>query len=877
MRRLPRRVASFLRTLFGQSRLDARLDDELKDYIDHQIAQRVARGESPHDARRRVLAEEGGIELVKEQTRDARTGAVVATLLQDARYGWRTLRRSPGYSIVACLTLALGIGASITMFTVMRSVLWRPLPYAAADTLVVLETTLGGITDSGLSGREAHEILARTRRFAALAIVNGVDAHVEIDGEVERVAAASVSEGFLHALGLMPALGRPFDSRDNTLADNGQVRSVIVSNALWRRRLGGDPNAIGRWITVNNNPRQVIGVLPEHARMFLPASTGVREDTHVWFPTTIDPKDDFRGNGVIGRLADGSDLEAAQRDLDALAATLAAEHPSRYQSPVQFHARDMRDALTAGVSTGLRALGLAVAFVLLISCVNVANLTLARAAARAREIAVRRALGAGRGRLLRQLLTESLMLSALSGAVGVGIAHYAIRALDWLRPTHLPRQADVGMDAAVAIFAMAISLAAGALFGVLPAWRSAARDGVALRAGRADSPAPAARRLQRSLVIAEIALSIVPLVAAGLMLRSFSNLQQTALGFNPGRVVTAWMPVSFRKFESIESRWAVHQDVLQRVRAMPGVEGASAGSPMPFHSLQFTRFYGRFADGSPSARATMQSVLPGYLPITGTRIIAGRDFTDDDVRLKRPVAIIDARIARELWPAGAIGQRLAVSGRPVADLEVIGVTEPVRVTEVRDDGLPHLFVPFHRFAIEMALVIKTSVPAAVLEPAIRKAAAEAGTGRAVFDVWPMQTYVDRSIASTRFMMLVLSGFAIAALVLAAVGLYGTLAYLASQRSREFGVRLALGASRAQILVMVTREGLTLTAAGIAAGLAGAVAAAQALRSLLYGVSPIDFVTLGGVGAIVCVIAIAACVRPAWSAGNTDPASALRAD
>lgn len=874
----PRRVLSCLRTLFGGRRLDREMDLELAAYLDHQIARLVAQGVAPAEARRRVLAEEGGVEPIRETTRAVRAGFGLATLVQDVRYGARSMRRSPGYSLVACLTLALGIGASITMFTVMRSVLWRPLPYAASERLVLLEAALRTAPDAGPSGREVHDILARTRVFSTLAIVNGVDAHVEIDGEVERVAAASVSDGFLHALGVMPALGRPFDARDNSLSDSGQVRSVILSDALWRRRLNASPDAIGRWIIVNNTPRQVVGVLPPDARMFLPASTAVQEDTHVWFPTAIDPEDDYRGSGVIGRLADGVDIERAERELDRLAERFAAERPSLYEgSPVQFHLTGMREALTAGVGAGLRALGLAVAFVLLVSCVNVANLTLARSATRAREIAVRRALGAGRSRLLAQLLTESLLLSAAAGALGLLFAHYGLQLLSWLRPTHLPRQSDVGPDAMVALFSIGVSIAAGVLFGLLPAWRSTAGDAIALRAGRADSPARGPRRLQRALVVAEIALSIIPLVAAGLMLRSFANLQSAPLGFGPDRVITAWMPVSYRKFSELGAKWKVHQDVMDRLRAIPGVEAVSAGSPPPFHSLRFTRFYGRYSDGPPAATATLQTVMPGYLPLVGTRLIAGRDFTSDDVILQRPVVIVDARIARELWPAGAVGQRLAVSGRPVANLEVIGVTEPVRVTSVREDGVPHLFLPYHRFAIEMALVIKTDLDAAVLAPAIRKAAAEAGTGRAVFDVWPLQTYVDRSIADTRFMMLVLAGFAMAALLLAAIGLYGTLSYLTSQRSREFGVRLALGASSRQILRLVAGEGLVLTAIGAVAGLAGAAGAARVLRGLLYGVGPLDPATLAGVTGLVVVLAIAACVKPAWTAATVDPARALRAD
>ncbi|OFW08212.1 MAG: hypothetical protein A3H96_23650 [Acidobacteria bacterium RIFCSPLOWO2_02_FULL_67_36] len=871
-----KRVARMCRTLFRARELDRDLDEELRAYVDDRIAARVAGGASPAEARRLVLAEEGGFESIKEDTRDTRAGFGVATLAQDLRYGWRTLRRSPGYAAVACLVLGLGIGANVAMFTVMRSVLWRPLPYPAPDRLVVLEADVQGVRNAGPSSREVHDLRIRSRALTELAVVNGVDAHVEIHGEIERVAAASVSADLLPALGVRPALGRLFDPRDGSV--NGQVRRVIISDALWRRRLGADPAAVGSWITVNNTPREVIGVLPPDFPVFLPASTGVQEETHVWFPTGIAETSDARGEGVIGRLAGHASLADAQREIDLLAAQFAAERPTVYRDAVRFRLAGMREAVAGNVDAGLRALGLAVAFVLLVSCVNVANLTLARASGRVRELAVRRALGAGRGRIVRQLLTESLLLSVIGGGIGLLLGHWGVQLLEWLRPTHLPRQSEVGMDATIALFSVAISLAAGVLFGIVPAFRFGGADAQALRAGRADSPARGSRRLQRALVVVEIALSIVPLVAAGLMRRSFVNLSRAPLGFNPDRVVTAWMPVSFRQFPDVQARWRLHADVLARVRAVPGVEAASAGSPPPFHQLQFTRRYGRSGEATRAGRATQQTVTPGYFSVMGTKLVAGRDVTADDIVQRRPVVIVDARIARELWPRDAIGQRLAIqSGQRVTDLEVIGVTEPVRVKDIRDAGLPTLFVPYHLFAIEMALVIETDLPATALEPVLRTIVQEAGTGRAVFDVWPLAVYVERSMADTRFIMLVLTAFAVVSLLLAGIGLYGTLTYLTMRRSREFGVRLALGASGWQILALVAREGLVLTAVGTVAGMLGALAAARAIRGLLYGVDAIDAGTLVSVAALVGVLSIASCLKPAWAAGRTDPTTALRAE
>ena len=796
-------------------------------------------------------------------------------MLSDIRYTIRAWAKHPGFAVVALLTLAVGIGANIAMFTVLQSVLWRPLPYPDPDRLVVLEADVQGIRNAGASNRELDELRARSRTLAELAVAVGVDAHVEIDGEVERVAAGSVTGNLLRTLGVRPALGRLLDERDEAV--KGPARSIVISHALWRQRLGEDPAAIGRQILVNNAPREVVGVLPADFQIFLPASTGVQETAHVWFATGLDRGSDSRGAGVIGRLGPHSTVEEAQHELDRLAAQFAAERPSFYKGGApEFRVVGVREALTQTVDASLRALGIAVAFVLLVCCINVANLSLARMSGRARELAVRRAVGAGRARLARQLVTESVLLSAVGGAIGLLLGRWGIQLLVWAQPMHLPRQGQLGMDASVAIFSLAIMLAAGVLLGILPALRLTADETEALRGGRADSPARASRTLQRALVISEVAVAFVLLVAAGLMLRSFVNLMSVPLGFTPDRVVTAWMPLSFREFPNVNARWTVHNTVLEQIRALPGIEAASAGTPLPFHQLQFTRLYGRSEDGAPVARATQQSVMPGYIDVVGTRVLEGRDFTADDIVHQRSVVMIDARIARQLWPAGAIGQRLALaSGQRVSELEVIGVTEPVRVTEVRDDQMPHLFVPYHLNATNMALVIKTSVPPAALQPALRKIARDAGTGRAIFDVWPLREYVNRSTADTRFTMIILSGFAGVSVLLAMIGLYGTLSYLSSQRSREFGVRVALGATRWRIVGLVAREGVVLTIGGAAIGVVAALGMTQILRGLLYGVEPVDSATLSAAVLLISSLAMVACLKPAWSAGKADPLVALR--
>ena len=601
-----------------------------------------------------------------------------SSLIHDIRFGFRSLIRARGYSFVACVTLALGIGASIATFTVMRSVLWRALPYPDQDRLVVVETDARGVLNAGAYTGELLDLRTRSRTLEQLAMGNGVDAHVEVDGIVERAAAASVSDDFLPLLGATPVIGRPFDSgRD---VGSGGVRSIIISDALWRRRFGADPAAVGRRVNVNNQPREIVGVLPPGLTVFLPASIGMEEQTDVWFSTDIpSSRGDGRNAVALARLAPRQTLDDAQRELDEFAVRFAAEHPDVYRNDaVRFRVREVRKAMTDQVNAGLRALGLAVGFVLLVGCVNVANLTLARGAGRARELAVRQALGAGRGRLIQQLLTESVILSAAAGALGLLLGAWGVQLLEWLRPTHLPRQSQIAMDGTVAAFSIGISMAAGLLLGILPALRFGSGDPQALKTGRSDSPARASRRLQRTLVVAEIALSIVPLIAAGLMLRSFVNLAQTRVGFDPERIITAWMPVSFRQFPNTLDRWRVHQEAFERIRQLPGVEAVSAGSPLPFHSLSFMRRYGRFGDGEPTAQALQQTVMPGYFTVMGTRLLQGRDFTADDTSAARRVIIVDRRVAEALWPGGnAIGQRLAVASERTVEREVIGVTEPV--------------------------------------------------------------------------------------------------------------------------------------------------------------------------------------------------------
>jgi putative ABC transport system permease protein len=488
--------------------------------------------------------------------------------------------------------------------------------------------------------------------------------------------------------------------------------------------------------------------------------------------------------------------------------------------------------------------------------------------------------GAGRTRIIRQLLTESLVLAVASAAIGLFCTRFGLEAIGRLGASHIPLQSRIGMDAPVTLSALVLSVVTSMLFGLLPAWRLASgKTGHRLTAGRTETAGSGARRLQRTLVVAEVALSIVPLACGGLMLRSFLNLMHSPVGFDPANVVTAKVPVNLKTYPQTEQRWALLRDVLDRVRALPGVQSVSATNPLPLAADQQTRRVGR-ADqpGAPPILATQQIAIPGYLGVIGTPLREGRDFTADDIAAQRDVTIIDERLAKRLWPEGAIGRRLAVYRTGWRqDLEVVGVTVPVRVTRVRDESIPHCMIPILFYPNEMSLAIKTHETAERMAPGIKLAVKAAHGGRPAFDIRPMSGYVSDSIGDTRFIMFVLAAFAGASVLLAAVGLYGTLAYLTAQRTREFGIRLALGSSVKAIVAIVIRESVLLAAAGAAMGLIGVAAVTGAIRELLYGVRPLDGMTLVGVVGLVGIVALGAASVPAWHATRIDPQTSLRSE
>ncbi|MDE3195339.1 MAG: ABC transporter permease, partial [Acidobacteriota bacterium] len=857
----------------GRQRLERSLHAELQAYIDDSIDRNIASGLSPLEARRQALAGAEGIEQIKEEVRQVWFGHALETTIQDIRYACRGLLRSPGFTVVVAATLALGIGASLTMFSLMRAVLWRPLPYPDPARIITIEVDARNVRNAGASEGELADLRLRSRSLEQVSTIGSVDANLELGGDMEHVTAASVSDDLLPLIGVQPELGRLLNS--GTDLGNNQVLAVMIGDELWRTHFAADPHAVGRAVRIDNLDVQIVGVMPKGFRLFL----GDREQIDVWFPLTIGTSRRYRGASIFARLKPGVTIEQANAEFATLAAEFAREYPDAYRFAsdpaslrrgvsVRFTAHPLQEEMTRNARPALLLLASAVAFVLLIACSNAANLMLARGLARRRDLAIRCALGAGRLRVVRQLLTESLILALFSSAIGLFCARFGLEVIAHFRNSHIPLQSRIGIDGSVMAFALALSAVTSVLFGMLPAWRLASgKTSDPLRSGRTESAGAGARRLHRCLVVAEVALSIVPIACGGLMLRSFLNLTHAPLGFDPTRVVTAKAPVSLREFPETPQRWAWLSGVLGRVRAIPGVESASAASPLPLAPDQETRRVGR--DDQPEAPpilATQQIAAPGYLKTMGSPLLQGRDFDTADITSDRAVTIVDQRLARRLWPEGAIGKRLSVwRSAWRQDLEVIGVIADVRATSVRVADAPHFMMPYNLYPIDMSLVVKTRESAERIAPEIRRAVAAAHGGRAAFDIRPMSTYVADSIGGARFVLFVLAAFACTSLLLAAVGLYGTLAYLTAQRTREFGIRLALGSSVKSIVAIVMREGALLSSAGAALGLAGAAASTRAIGRLLYGVKPLDTLTLLGVIAAIGLVALGASAIPAWRA------------
>lgn len=802
-------------------------------------------------------------------------------MLQDCRYALRLFRRAPAFSLLAIATLALGIGATTSMFTTVHAVLLRPLPYRNPEQLVILRADSATAQRAAtLADAEIADVSEAASTFAIVGAIVAVDGNLTGGDAMERVTAASVTDGFLRALDAKPALGRLLENRiDST---TGTVLSVLISDELWRRRFAGDPSVIGRLANINNKSLTVVGVLPKDFRVYLGPDAHVPDRIDIWFPTSLDVSDrKYRAHTAIARLAPGRTVAAAQQELSAIASRAGARFPAAYAARApRFYSDPLHDDAVRAARPALLALMGAVAFVLLIACTNMANLLLARTTARARELSVRSAIGAGRWRLVRQLITEGVVLGVAGGAAGVGLAVLAQSAIDRIRPDGMPAMPVNVLDPPILLFAIATTTVAAVVFSLAPALSGTRADvSNALRAGTRGATVRGGR-LRSSLIVAEVALAILLLTGAGVMIRTVLALRAVDTGFQADGLLTLQASMQPREFSTVEQKWRFYQDAMQRLQSLPGVIAVSAVRPLPLEGIGFsdrTEIEGR--DGE--IHVDSHVVLPGYFAAMRIRRAAGRDFDAADITQKRPVVVVDEPFARAAWPGeDPIGRRIRIRGgsRERGWAEVVGVMAHVQSDGLRGQGRPQLYLPYHAFALhDLAVVIRATGDPNVLSDSAKRASEGLGGHRPVHRVRPMTWYVDKAMADARFIVTLLGAFAALALALSSVGIYGVIAVATAQRTREFGVRLALGADPTAILTAVVREGLTWTLGGIAAGTIASLVMVRYLDTLVYGVPARDPLTLAAVSLVLATAAAAACYVPARRAARLEPSVALRAD
>jgi predicted permease len=807
------------------------------------------------------------------------------TLWRDMWYGLRMMRRTPGFTLIAVLTLALGIAVNTAIFSVVNAVLLRPLPYKDPAQLVLVQESLPklGWNFGGISGAETFDYIAGNESFSELASYTTLNLNLTGEHEAQRVQAASVSPSLFPLLGVSPLMGRTFAPDE----DKPGSHLIVLSSALWRRNFGADPNIIGQVVKLDEKPYTIIGVMPE--RMQFPYTDQTFADpVELWLPLVLnDDERVSRANnlqyGLIGRLKTGVTLASAQANMESVAARFQQQYPDIYQGDVVIVASvvNLEQHTVRNVRPFLLLLLIATGLVLLIACANVANLLLSRAAARRKEIAIRAALGAGTLRIVRQLLAESLSLAACGGAIGLLLAVWAIDLIRKFGPADVPRLAEAGLDWRVLGFTLLVTLVTGVLFGLAPALQSARLNlNEAIKdAGRGSSAAEGAR-LRGLLVMAETAVALVLLVGAALLINSFVRLLRVPPGFNPEGVIVARTELPKARYPEAERGKLVYKQVLERLAALPGVQAVGVANNLPLTGEWQIGF--RPEGSSENTVYTAQStwVSNDYFRAMGIALLKGRTFTDNDRADSPPVIVVNEAMARTIWPdQEVIGKRIRWGGwNRDGWLQVVGVVNDVKLASLEAEDKPLIYMPtfqIPRLRREAVFIVRTTGDPASLIAAVRHEINQVDADLPVYDLRTMNQVIAGSVAQRRFVMLLLVVFAVAALLLAAVGLYGVTAYAVTQRTQEIGIRMALGAQPRDIAKLVVGQSLMLTLIGVTVGLMASLALTRLMSSLLFGVSATDPATFVMIPLLLVMVSLVAGYLPARRAVKVDPMVALR--
>jgi len=876
------------RALFRHNEVETELDEELRFHFDKQVEKYMRSGMTEEEAKRRTRIDFGGHEQVKEDCREARGTAFVELTLQDTKYAFRQLLTNKTFSLVMIVTLALSIGANSAIFSVINGVLLKRLPYSQPDRLVRIFLSSREYPKFPLNPFDFLDFRARNHSFSSIAAFTRGDVQLSGDGEPERLNGFGITSGYFRVLGLQPQLGREFDFQAE-IPGNGL--QVILSDRLWRSRFGADPNIIGRKVTMNMQPFTVIGVMPagtEHPGNEYHA-VAYGESVDVWWPFSFAGNPNQRGSHFIegiGRLKDDVSHERARAELNAIMNQIAREHGSENSGWTVLVVPLYTELVGTSRQLLLVLLG-SVGIVLLIACANAANLLMVRASARQREIAVRLAMGAPRSRVVRQLLTESLLISFTGGALGLALAYGGVRALVSLLPADFPRAHDIHVSGPVLAFTLLVSFITGILFGLAPALQASRTDpkeGLQ-KSGRTSTASRNQGRLRNALVIAEVSLASVLLIGAGLMLRTFLNLIHLNPGFQQDHLLTASLSLPHAQYKTNEQTAQFFQRLTSSLNALPGVESAGAGSDLPWTGYDenaggFTIEGKKQANQEYHARYHMAT--PGYFSAMGIPLLEGRFFTEADKKDAPQALIINHTMAEQYWPhEDVIGKRMTFQDVPKKDsdwMTVVGVVGDVKDQPNSPGAEPAFWwSEFQVAQSDMSIAIRThSDPRQVID-GLRDAVHRLDPELAVADIKLMDSVVDTSVSTPRFTFVLVGLFAALAILLAAIGAYGVIAYTVSQRTSEFGLRVALGAQRSDLLRMVLFQSAKLAVPGTILGLLLALSLGRVMQNLIYGVSAADPAILFSVVLLVLTVALIASYLPARRASRSDPMVTLRAE
>ena len=871
---------------FWRQRKHEELDAEIRNHLDQAMRDRLALGEAPNEARSNALREFGNVTLVKEVTREMWGWSWLERLMQDLKFGARMLVKQPGFTVIAVLTLALGIGANTAIFSLINAVLLRSLPFPQPEQIVTLweEVPSERVTRQGFAPGNYTDLKAQQTVFAQMTGLFQSEMILTGEGEPEKLEGFVVleSEAF-DILGITPTLGRHFLPDEYV---RGRHNVLLISHRFWQQRFGGSLEVIGKDLVLNDEKFVIVGVLPSDFQFLNP-------NVSFWAPAGYSSSMlGYRGSHnmrVLARLRSGVTPAQALAEVKTRMQQIALAHPEEPRD-LSAYVQPLHEYLTGEARRPLLVLLIGVGFVLLIACANLANLLLARAAARRKEIAVRVALGAKRGRIVRQLLTESVLLSLIGGACGLFLAPWSFAVLRQMIPPGMTGSANLALDVQVLVYTVGLSVLTGILFGLAPAWQATHADVNEVLKQSGPRAGIAQRRLQNVLVVAEVALALVLLIGAGLWIQSFYNLRQVDVGFRTDNLLTFQARLPRTRYREHTQRMVFFEQTLQRLRALPGVVSAAYASHLPLAGrggVYKLNIEGRPTQAGITLEAGHSQISPEYFSTLGIQIRQGRAFDEHDSLQTPGVAIVNETMARKYWPnENVLGKRFSidddVAGRPVPPLTIIGVVGDVKQGGLEGETRPQLYLPhsqvtYNSFSIPGFWVIRTSGEPLDLAAGARSAIHAVDPNLLVAEVGEMEARLDELVAPRRLRTTLLMAYASLALLLAALGIYGVLAYFVTQHTPEIGIRLALGAHSGDVLRLVLRRGLGLALAGVALGLISALALTRMMEGLLFGVEAGDPLTFGVLALLMLSVALVSCWIPARRGARVDPLVALRTE